>query len=307
MGELFGRSCRITIGVSRDTESIRSFVSAKAISFDSLDVSFEIEKTLKSEPNKCHLKVWNLSEEHRAALEELNPPTRAGSALAKNKEKTHRAVDGIPVKIEAGYGKDLSLLWLGDLRDARSEYEKPDWVTTLESGDGEKAWQNARINVSFGPKTPVETALRAMVRALGVGEGNLSSVVQKLKIAGVGSIFPRGTVISGQVSRELTDFARSADLEWSIQNGAVQFIDRGKALASKAIKLTSGTGMIGSPTVDVDGVLKVKMQMIPDVRPGTLIVLDAARIKGNYRIEKATWTGDRAGEAWEIEVEAQRY
>ena len=40
---------------------------------------------------------------------------------------------------------------------------------------------------------------------------------------------------------------------------------------------------------------------------GGVIVVDAARVKGNYRVVKATWTGDRAGEAWQIEIEAERY
>lgn len=292
MGELFGRSCAITINTTR---------------FVSLDIQCEIEKTAKSEPNTCSLRVWNLSKDHRAAIEELSPPTRAGSALASKKEKEHRATKGIPVKIEAGYGDELSLLWLGDLRTARSERNGPDWITVLDSGDGEKAWQNARVNVSFGPKTPVDTALRAMVRALGVGEGNLSKVVDRLRIAGVGKLYPQGTVISGPVSRELTDFARSADLEWSIQDGAIQFVDRGKALAGRAVKLSSATGMRGSPTVDIDGVLKVHTLLIPDVRPGTLIVMDAVRVKGNYRVEKITYRLDRAGDDWGLEIEAQRY
>lgn len=292
MPELFNRVASVTVGTTK---------------FTSLDCAFKIEKSLKPEPNTCELRIYNLNPEHRAALEELNPPTKAGSSLAKKKDQQHRATRGIPCKIEAGYEGGTSLLWLGDLRTAHSIHDGSEWVTVLESGDGEKAWQNARVNVSYGPKTPVDTVIRAMVRALGVGEGNLSQVVHKLQVSGAGRIIPHGTVISGRVATELTDWCRSCDLEWSIQDGALQIVDRGKALAGRAIKLSSKTGLIGSPTVDIDGVMTCRMQMIPDVRPGSLLVIDALRLKGAYRIEKASWMGDTSGGDWTIEVDAKRY
>jgi hypothetical protein len=235
-----------------------------------------------------------LNEDQRSALEELRP-------------KSKKATGGIPCKIVAGYKDHTSLIWLGDLRSINSERDGPDWVTKLESGDGEKAHKNARINVSYGAKTPIDTALRAMVRALGVGEGNLAKVAAQLKLGGAGKLFSHGVVVSGNVAVKITDFARSADLEWSIQDGTIQFLNRGKALSTKAIVVSADTGMIGSPTVDNDGVLSVKLLMIPDIRPGTLLVVKAERIKGNYRIEKATWSGDTFGSDWYVECEAKRY
>lgn len=279
MTRLFDRRCTVTV----DT-----------IEFTDLDVAFKVEKTMKPQPNTCELSIWNLSEDHQAQLEQLRPKVKGAVAT------------GIGCKIEAGYKDATSLIWLGDLRTVDTVRDGADWVTHLTSGDGEKAWQNAKLHVPYGPKTSLETALRAMVRALGVGEGNLSKVVSKLKQAGSG-IFPHGTVISGPVSRELTAFAKSADLEVSIQDGALQFVDRGKALAGTALLLNSDTGLLDSPTVDNEGVLTAKMEMIPDVRCGSLVTIDAARIKGTYRIEKAIWSGDMAGTDWMIEIQAKRY
>lgn len=279
MTTLFRRAWRITV----DT-----------VEFTGLDVRFSIEKTLKLQPNTCELAIWNLNESHRAQLEQLAP--RAGA----------KATTGVPCRIEAGYEDALSLIWLGDLRTVETTREGSDWITTVSSGDGEKALQHARISVSYGPKTSLDVALRAMARALGVGEGNLSKVVAGLKQAGQ-SVYPAGKVLSGPVVRVLQDFARSADLEVSIQDGALQFTDRGKALAGTALKLSEATGLVESPSVDQKGVLHAKMLMIPDVRPGTLVVLEGARVKGNYRITKVEWTGDSAGTDWYIEIEAERY
>lgn len=279
MTELFGRSATVIV----DTIKLADH-----------KISFKIEKTLKPQPNTCEISIWNLNKDQRAQLEELRP-------------KTTLATKGISCQIDAGYQNDTALLWLGDLRSVQSVRSKADWITTLSSGDGEKAWQNARLHVSYGPNTPVETVLRALVRALGVGEGNVGRVASNLKLKGAGSLLTHGTVISGPVAPQLDAWARSADLEWSVQDGRIQFLNRAKALGGKAVRIASDTGMVGSPTVDQKGILTVKVLFIHDIRAGALIVLDADRIKGNYRIQKATWNGDTFGGDWTIEIEAKRY
>jgi hypothetical protein len=105
----------------------------------------------------------------------------------------------------------------------------------------------------------------------------------------------------------LTALTRSAGLEWSIQDGNLQLLDRGKALAGTSLLLNSDTGLLDSPTVDNEGVLTAKMLMIPGVRCGGLVTIDAKRIKGTYRIEKATWSGDTSSTDWYVEINAKRY
>lgn len=254
---------------------------------------FKVEKTVKPEPNTCEVSIYNLSAEQRAQIEELRP---------KKGVKT-----GVPILIEAGYQETgTSQIFLGDLRTVYSKREPADWVTTLETGDGEKASGTARINVSFGPKTLPATALRAIVKALGVGKGNSEKAVQALQRQGK-VLFPHGVTLSGSAAFHMTNFCKSADLEWSIQDGALQILDRGKTLAGTAIRLSSRSGLVESPSIDQKGVLTCKMLMTPDVRPGSLLVLDALTVKGNYRVQKASYSGDTHGDDWTIEVEAARY
>jgi len=275
--ELFNRTYEVVVGTSLVTGH---------------RVVFDVEKSLQPEPNICELTVWNLSESQRASLEELEP-----------KKDDPR---GIPVKIEAGYGGDNAQIFLGELRAVTSVKNGPDWETKLDGGDGEKATKGKRLNVAYGAKTPVDTVLRAMVRALGIGDGNVGKAVARLKQAGAAKLFPNGKVITGPVARRLTDFARSADLEWSIQDGAIQILDRGKTLAGLAVRLTPKTGLIGSPTVDQNGVLTAQCLMIPDIRVGGLIVVESRRVSGNYRVERAHWRGDSHGGDWYITLEASR-
>ena len=272
----------------------RAIVTIDTIQFTALDFNCHIKKSLKPEPNTCELTVFNLNEEHVAQLELLRP-----------KEK--QATKGIPAKIEAGY-KDgaLSQIWLGDLRTLLTTYDGPTTTTAVNSGDGEKGWKNAKLHVSFGPKTPLETALRAFARAIGVGEGNLSKIVKNLKQAG-SAIFPAGVAFSGSASRQLIAFARSADIEVSIQDGSFLFLDRGKALAGSAIVVDPGHGMLGSPTVDNDGVVEVKMLLNPDFRLGGVMEINSKRVKGAYRAEEAEWDLDSTGSDWTITARGKRY
>lgn len=269
-------------------------VTIDTIEFTTLACTFSITKTLKPEPNTCELTVFNLNEEHQAQLEQLQSKAKGP------------ATKGIPCRIEAGYAEGTSLVWLGDLRRVQTVREGANWVTTLTSGDGEKAWQNARAHISYGPGTDHATAIRAIVRALGVGEGNLSKVIAKLKIAGAAA-FPSGATVSGTLSRHLVDIARSANLEVSVQDGDLQFLDAGKADGATALRIATETGMVDSPSVDNKGLLAVRVLMIPGVKCGSLIQMDAARIKGGYRIVKATWSGATDEEDWTIDIEAKRY
>ncbi len=308
--ELFDRSWRVVIATraSDEEKGNRIALTGEGIESTQHDIKFKVTKSIKSEPNKCTLEIFNLNEEQRKKIEELNPETKLVHVRDPKKVRAaarKSATKGIGVQIEAGYGGNNSLLWLGDMRTAESEYSPPNWVTKLSSGDGEKAWQNARVNVSYGPKTPVHVACQAMVKALGLGKGNMEEILAEIRKTG--KLYPQGTVFSGPVQQLLTDWCRSADMTWSIQDGAIQFCRRAKALALKAIELSASTGMLGSPKMDIDNILTVKTAMIPDMRPGRLIVVKAKQHSGNYRIEQIVYEGESDGTNWGLTLKAVAY
>ena len=268
-------------------------INMKGIGREIPHVVFSVEKTLKKHPNTCEVAIWNLNPDHRAALEELRPK--------KNDAR------GIPCSIHAGYQNYYGQIFNGDLRSAWSIYEKPNWVTHLSSGDGEKSYRRARIKRSFGRKTSVSTALKAILDELGLGTGNLTKIESELSQLGATSYFEYGKVMSGSCVKHLDDLVRSSGLEWSIQDGTIQFLKQGKPLDGEVIRLSPSTGLIGSPTVDNKGVLTAGMLMIADVRLGGLVVMDASRVKGTHRIEKANWKGDTLAKSdWTISIEGKR-
>jgi hypothetical protein len=281
---LFDRTWEIRIGADKNPSD-----KLGGLNVEGLRVSFHVKKTVKREPNTCELKIWNLSEESRAKL----------SAKVLN------------VSVNAGY-KDTGLhqLYLGQVRAAVSRVDGPDIVTTVSSGDGEKAQQGTWINQPVGALTPALQVFQAIVGELGkkgVGAGNAGELAALLAAKGVVTFHPTGGVLSGNASMVLTDLCRSAGIEWSIQDGVIQFVDVVKPRSNFAVKLSPATGLKGSPTVNAKGDVDAKCALIPGLRPGDLVVFDSVAVKGGYKISEIEYVGDSHGDEWDAEIKCTRF
>lgn len=290
---LFRRAARIVIGT---IELVVDPTDPAA----SLDVAFNVERSLKPEPNTCEAQVWNLNADHRSQLEEAGAPPKTKS---KSKKPEPKPPKGVPCTIEAGYEEQTALLFSGTLRTVFSMREGADIVTTLQSGDGEKEYQRSRINLSIAKKTPNASLLKQIVKALGIGEGNLASITSALPAA---PLFPAGGVLSGSASQIMTRIAQSLGFEWSIQDGALQILEVSSPILGTAVLLTPDTGLVGSPSVDSEGVLSAQCLLIPDIFPGRLLVLESERLKGSYRVDRCNYSGNTAGADWYIDLEAKK-
>ena len=258
-----------------------------------LDVEFEVEKDLGGKPNTASLKIWNLNEDHRKAL------------TAKVSSKTKRA----RVRIEAGYKDNVSRIFEGDVRHLWHERTGPDVVTNCETGDGEHYVSTARIFRSWAPGTPVEVVVRDVALSLGAGNGNLTEAVAGAVLKGWGPTYTQGTSVGGKTVDVLNRLTRSVGLEWSIQDGTLQFLGTGASLQGTAILVSEDTGLVGVPSVDHTGKnagqVLFKTLMIPDLFPGRKIRLESAEMQGFFRVVKAKYSGAIRGEEWYISVEAR--
>lgn len=285
--KLFGRKWAVQVGRER---------------FEDIDMSFSVVKTSKPEPNTCDLTVYNLSAASRGTLAGTPLVPIPSSGGKKHQRK------GIPVRIEAGYEDADSLIWSGDLRTVESTHDGADWVTALGSGDGEEAYQRSRVNLSFGREASIATVVTALAAALGLGPGNLPLYLPRLLLSATAAqITAHGIVISGSAADQLTYIAQSVGLEWSIQDGVIQFTERGLPTLGSALLISQLTGMVGEPSIDNEGVVTVKMLMLPNVVPGGVIVIASTNVVGNYRIEKATYEGDTSGQPWYITCECKPF
>lgn len=266
MTRLFRRTYRLQV----DTIAIRD-----------LNVAFAIERTLRNRPGRAEVKVWNLSADHRRQLERLRP-------------------GHVFVEFHAGYEDGASMLFRGELHRAHSERSGPDIVTTVQSRDGGAAHE-ARVSRSHRRGVSLGAVVRDLVASMGIGEGNLGDFLPSATLDGVGT-FHAGTTIAGSAPEELTRLLRSANLEWSVQDGALQVVPRGRALTRPAIRLAPDTGLLGSPARDKDGKLRARTLLIADLTPGRLVQVESEDTLGTFRVEHANYKGELDGPDWGIEI-----
>jgi hypothetical protein len=249
---------------------------------EALDVAFEVERSLRPTPGKITCKIFNLTPEHRARA-----------------QGQRRSL----MQLEAGYREGMALIFRGDVLRVTSTRDDKDWVTEVTGGDGHFAIRSARAARSFGPDTTVESVVRAIAEAMGVGIGNVPEALRGAALDRVGQLFPRGTVVHGYAADELTGLLRSAGLQWSVQDGVLSVVPRGGALQRQAIRLAPETGLVGSPEKGKNGVVTATSLLNPEMVPGRLVRLESAAVTGVYAIRKCKWTGETAGQPWYVEAE----
>lgn len=272
--DLYDRVWRFTVGT---------------VQTDRLRCVAKVEKTLDNKPNTAEVQIYNLHREH------LDNIAKAGE---------------VPVKIEAGYGKTLSTLYLGTLRNATviRDSGSPDVYVKLETGDGQTNVERSFVSKTIAPKSTPDSVLRELALALGVKPGNLDKAKAAIKTQVGGDLFPTGGVLWGSAADEMTRICRSVGLLWTIHNGVLQFTPIDKALEGTALKIDGQHGMVKTPpSIDNKGVLTFSTLLIPDLYPGRKIVMNAAYVKGQWRVEKCSYDLDTHGEAWFIDCTAKRY
>lgn len=276
----------------------------QALEFSELAVEFHIEKSLRPEPNKCKLVVYNLSPEHRSAVEAQNlyDPKRVKGQ--KRTGQPRRAANApkpgkVRVEIEAGYlTTGRSLIFRGDLRRALSNVDGATAQTHIEGEDGGHSILASRVSQSFPAGTPKLAVVKACASAMGLGLGNLQAVAAKLSAP-----LRAGTAITGQASAELSGVLRAARISYSVQNGVLQFHDADAGLQTSGFVISSSTGMVGEPQRDSAGQLVVTTLILPSIAPGAYVQLQARNTQGVFKIVKVTYTGQSHGDEWYARLE----
>lgn len=263
--KLSDRRWRVTIGDLDVTE---------------LDLEFDIMRSAKREPNTAEVSIFGLSRSSRSRIEGADPRrlvVRAG----------YRAQEGA-----------LPVLFVGDAPKAVTRLEKPEIVTTIQARDFGRAYQRARVNQSWSAGTSVTVVLKALVAAMGVGEGNLQEFEQAYALRNNAANFPDGFTASGPVRTALNSIIRGAGLRWSIQNNALQIMRRRTPLQTQAVSLSPASGLIGSPEKDEKGMVSAVALIQPGLDPGRRVFLDSREITGEFEIFKNQTVGQTFGNDW---------
>jgi hypothetical protein len=303
--ELFMRDWRVRIGIPFTDTDGKQRVSGLDVS--ELDIEFEVIKDLTAEPNKCKLKIYNLRPEFRHALEQGNiydpkKKKKSSTSASKKSGKAVRSVKSghIRVEIEAGYKQTArALIFQGDLRRAlSSEEDDKTFITSIEGEDGGRTTTSSRVSESFPPGTSRLVVVQKCLDALGIGRGNLVEVE-----AALSEVYTHGTVLDGPAAKELAGVLKRAHIGYSIQDGAVMFLQNGKGRSKKAVLLDRSSGLVGAPERDTTGLVQVTSLMNPDLFVGTYLYLDSKELSGTFLVSKITYDGSTFGDNWYAKLE----
>lgn len=270
-------------------DSIDLFDQAYTLQVETLQISqlhieFEVKRSLTAKvANSAEIKIYNLSQDTRKKLQGMRD---------------------VFVSLEAGYAQGQSLIYRGDLREAWSLKDGNDWITVLSSADSAKKRKKKRINKSFSAGTSVGAIIVACAKALQVGLGNSEKKAAGAKLwDGQSASFTTGYVASGDAVSQLDRVCRSCGIEWSIQDGQLQLLDRGRALQEKGILLTAKSGLLDSPELGKGNVVRCRAAMIPGLYPGRRVEVQSRHVNGVYRIETTHHKGTYETSDWGAELE----
>lgn len=254
-----------------------------------LRISFKVKKTMESSPNVATIEIYNLSEETRALVE------KSGSYCI----------------FKAGYGDTLRDMFSGDVAKVTTKKSGPDFITSLECGDGEQAFQTSFLDMSLAPGSGVMQVVDAAVGALGLAKGSILGVSDDK--------YAQGISLSGAARDHLDMVTAKQGLEWSIQDGKVQIIPIGKGLPRPAVHISPDTGLVGSPfktkilnsamasmagTKNPEDGVTFTSLLNTDITPGRLVLVESAVVNAIVVARTVSHSGDTHGNSWNTEVEA---
>lgn len=284
---LFGRKVRVTIA----TQVSESFteVGIDVIEIEDLRVAFKVSKSDQKEPNTAEVTITNLSETRRRSLQQR----------------------GVKFVLQAGYaGSGIGQIFIGDARTCEHKKDGASWHTTLKCGDGERAFNYARVNESFAAGSPVSEVVKRIGQKSGLGIGNLAKQASALT-----GQYVNGYAALGPVSRELDKVLAGTGYEWSVQDGELLLLKPDEASGATVPDIGPDTGLIGSPeygspkSVSKQAkktgkpLLKVRCLLNPAIKIGCQVSLRSERHNGPIRVKKLDHIGDTGGGDWYTDFE----
>ncbi len=259
-------------------------IQIEGVTAPGLHVVAKVTRSLKVSANSATISVFNLNQAHRSALTKVATPT---------------------VALTAGFENQLTRVFFGQaIHVLHERKDRATILTTVTTTDGGGAGQKGRLNVSFPKGAKAGDVLEAMVKAIGIKPGNLKQAKDKLNSGKGASIYAEGACVSGHALTEISALCRSCGFEWSIQDGALQLLDAGRALDSAAIVLDR-TLLIGTPSISNKGIVEGTTYLQKDFTPGRQVQIAHPFVSGVFRLEKCEYNLDSHGEEWTVRFEAK--
>lgn len=248
-----------------------------------LRVDFDIELTKSRDANKATISIFNLSEDTRNKISKRNGY----------------------VSLSAGYQNNLLEIFTGDISKVTHKKDGTEFITEIKAEDGRALMSRARIALMLTFDVTFERAVDEVLSAGGFNRGNVDSAISTLRSRGHKfPTYPEGITLFGKCSDMLERLFRDANLRWSLQSGQVLVLDKRLDSASRVIKISKASGLLGTPEVGDKGKMTVETQLQGRIKPGIDYVLHSRMFDGRYRADKVRHVGSTFGTDWKTVIES---
>jgi len=257
-------------------------------------IQFEVEKNLSSTPNKCKIKISNLSEHSRDDFERLP----------------------VGIQLAAGYDGVAKLLFTGDLHEFFSERDGTEIITTLIVKDGLRAYAHARMNRSYKAPITVKRVLEDAAKSMGLKLPPEIEQTTEFKQA-----LAVGISASGPTRDVLTSLLAPYGYRWSVQNGKLLVIKNETFAPGDVILVNRQTGLIDSPKLTTPEKppakkptknkryrgpeIKFQSQLYSEIAPGRRVYLDSEFFNVDLKALDVKHSGDTHGQDFNTDVSAR--
>jgi hypothetical protein len=243
--------------------------NAKGKEFSGLRVTFDVQHTDGSAPNKAKIEIYNLAASTVATMQAPDAVVRLLVGYASQGGAPRLLFEGSPVPS-------------GVKLDRRGGVDR---VLVVEAMDGGRELAESHVAESFETATTSGQLFRTLAEALGVPLGNVTAAVEDVS-------FPHGIVLQGPVRDQMDRVASMSDALWGVRDGALQVWRKGATTGESSVVFSSSTGnLIGSPTL-ADGGVEVTGLLAPTLRPGKPFRVESQDIQGNYVCTECKFRGD---------------
>lgn len=281
----FGRRAEINIFEGID----------KVCTIKDVRTSFNVEKTITKEYNNCNIEVYNLAKKTRDLL----------------------TGDNQQIMLLVGYGDNLSTLFFGALTFVNHTFEGTEVITKFESVDKMPVEKN--IAIFEKENANIIEFIKKACKDNGITL--LDKVLDKIKDKLSQTVLAGGFSFVGRAKDAFDELSATMGADWSLQDGVLQFLDKGGVLDETPLDIDLSTGLIGipdpindmatksgKPRKKKDGSIKtpeksgymVKTLLNPIIKPGILMKVrsEKAQINGNVAVHSVTHIGDTHGAMW---------
>ena len=259
--------------------------TAQTLNIDNLGIKFTIKKGETSTSNSSTIEVMNLSAKNRKFVE-IAPETKGQDTLK-----------GLFVELTAGYEAIQKIIFVGDAT-AKNMFDPPNWITKLTCEDGGTELRTRNFQRSYASGFPIQTVILDIVRSFNVDVGFIKPVITT-------DVVKHSMALSDTNKNLLDKFAEQYKFKWSIQNNAIQILDKDIPLPGTAIVIGPKNGLIKSP-VKTDKGIEFETLLIPTLVPSALVqLIGNDQFPGFLRINDAEYVGNNITGEYKAKIIAE--